>query len=143
MDEQPAEELAASRYASLVETGQEYRIQRQGRSTVEAFPLTDEGFDAAWDRYDELTRAGRSGRFLAALVVVAVVSAALWFVGISSQAILYVATINGRSTDTVGNVLGWVFSFTTVFYALFVVAVGGYGVLWLSRRGMPPVRRRS
>jgi hypothetical protein len=142
MGQQPPEQLAANRHASLEETGQEYGVRRRERATVESFPLTDEGFDAAWDRYDELTRAGRSGRFLSALVIVGVVAAVLWFVGVSSQAVLYVATINGRSTDAVSHALAWIFSFTAVFYALFAVAVGGYAVLWLSRRGMPPVRRR-
>jgi hypothetical protein len=143
MDREPVEELAVSRYASLIETDQEYRVQRAERETIESFPLTDEGFDAAWDRYDELTRAGRSGRFLSGLVIIGSVAGVLWFVGVSIQAVLYVATIDGRSTDAIGIALGWILSFTTVFYALFAVSVGGYAVLWLSRRGMPPVRRRS
>src|ERR1044071_2474296 len=132
MVQQPIEDLAGSRYASLVETDQEYQVQRAERATVEAFPLTDEGFDAAWDRYEELTRAGRSGRFLSALVVVGVLAAALWFVVVLAGAVIYVATINGRSTgDALAKAIGWIAPFTTVFYALFATAVGGYAVLWL------------
>jgi len=119
-------------------------VQRAERATVEAFPLTDEGFDAAWDRYEELTRAGRSGRFLSALVVVGVLAAALWFVVVLAGAVIYVATINGRSTgDALAKAIGWIAPFTTVFYALFATAVGGYAVLWLYRHGAPPPRRRG
>jgi hypothetical protein len=145
MDQHPGDDLAGSRYASLVETDEEYRVQRVGRATVESFPLTDEGFDAAWDRYEELTRAGRSGGFLSALVIVGVVAAVLWFVGILSQAVLYIVTVtfDRRSTDALSTALTYVASFGTVFYALFAVAVGGYAVLWLHRRGTPPRRRRG
>jgi len=144
MDHDPAEELAASRYASLVQTPHGYEVHRRERATIETFPANDQGFDAAWDRYSELTRVARSGRALSALVVIGVAAAVLWFVLALINGVLYVV-VTGRSGshDPIIELLSWISPFTTAAYALFVGAVGSYGAGWLYRRGMPPARRRT
>jgi hypothetical protein len=141
MDHGP-DEVAVSRYATLLRTSEGYAVRRRGQVSVETYPPTDEGLDAAWDRYTELTHAGRSGRLLTALVVVGVVAAVLWFAVELVSAILYIAVIHTRSNDALDELASWLTPFTTVFYALFIGAVGSYAVVWLSRLGMPPARRR-
>lgn len=142
MDPGSDQELAVSRYVSLLETPQAYEIHALGRATIETYPLTDEGFDAAWDRYADLTRAGRTGRFLSALAIIAVVAAALWLVVVLVTSALYVALIHSRSSDPLGGLVGWLSPFTTVFYALFASAVGTYAVVWIARGGMPSATKR-
>jgi hypothetical protein len=139
--EDRSEELAASRYVSLLQTSDGYEIHRHGRATVETYPPTDEGFDAAWDRYGELTRVGRSGRRLTALIIVGVIAAVLWFVVTLIDAVLYAAAFDDRSNDGLNRLVAWLSPFTTVLYALFAGAVGSYAVVWLYRRGMPAARR--
>jgi hypothetical protein len=131
-------ERAVSRYASLLETTDGYEVHRRGRATFEMFPSTQEGFDAAWDRYAELTHAGRTARLLSALVVVGVVAAALWFVVTLVSAVLYVAAFQNRSGGSLGWLISSVSAVTTVLYALFAGAVGCDAAVWLYRRGMPP-----
>ena len=140
--ERRREELAVSRHASLLQTSDGYAVQRRSRATIETYPSTDEGFDAAWGRYEELTRAGRSGRALSALIVVAVVAAVLWFGTTLFSGVVYVAAFNSRSDDPLNKLVSWVSSFSTALYALFVGAAGLYGVLWLHRSGFPPATRR-
>jgi hypothetical protein len=142
VDRESDEELGSSRYAVLLQTEDGYEVRRQGRGAIEIYPSTDEGFDAAWDRFVELTHAGRTGRFLSALMIIAAVDAVLWFVVVLVTSVLYVALIHSRRDDPLGGLLGWLSPFTTVFYSVFAGAVGLYAVVWLSRRGMPPVPRR-
>jgi hypothetical protein len=143
MDQEPAEDVAFNRCASVVRTPRGYEVRRPGRATVETYPPADEGFDDAWDRFTALTRAGRSGRVLSALVIVGVVAALLWFVVSLVAAIAYVAAIHSSSDDPLSDLISWISPFTTVFYALFVGAVGSYAVVWLYGRGIPraPSRR--
>jgi len=142
MSEDSPEELASSRYASLVQTRRGYEVRRRGRAATDTFPSTDEGFDAAWDLYEDLTRAGRSGRLLSFLVIIGVAAGSLWFLVVLVANVAYVALIHSRSADPLGGLLSWISPFTTVFYALFAGATGSYAVVWLYRRGMPPVRSR-
>ena len=79
---------------------------------------------------------------MSALVVVGVAAAVLWFAVELVSAILYIAVIHNRSNDPLNELASWLTPFTNVFSALFMGAVGSYAVVWLSRLGMPPARRR-
>ena len=137
-------EILVSRYASLVETADGYEIVRPGRATPDRFPLTDEGFDAATDLYDELTRQGRIGRLLGPMAVVGIIAGLLWFTLELAWAIsTAVAVVSNFDTGgPFAEIVTALNPFFTVLNALFVVTVGAYATLWLYRRGMPPVRSR-
>jgi hypothetical protein len=138
------EKILVSRYASLLETSDGYEIVQPGRATPDRFPLTDEGFDAATDLYDELTRQGRIGRLLGPMVVVGIVAGLLWVSLELGSAILYaiVAVSNHYPDGLFAEIVGALSPFFLALNALFVVTVGAYATLWLYRRGMPPARTR-
>ena len=138
------EVLAEGPHALLLETPNGYELHRHDRDTFERFPLTDEGSDAAWDRYLEVTRQGRVGRWLHALVPVAIVAGAAWFLIVLIAAVATVGIGFDRlsSDDWMARALGYVVQFGEALSALFVAATALYVVLWLHRRGIPAAGRQ-
>ena len=138
-----SEVLAEGPHALLLETLDGYELHRHDRDTFERFPLTDEGSDDAWDRYLEVTRQGRVGRWLRALVPVAIVAGAAWFAIVLVTAFATVGLGFDRlsSDDWMARGLTYVVQFGEALSALFIAATASYVVLWLYRKGIPPASR--
>jgi len=137
-DRSDGDVLAEGPHALLLETSDAYELHRHDRDTFERFPLTDEGSDDAWDRYLEVTRQGRAGRWLRALVPVAVVAGAAWFtIGLIAAATVALGFDRLSSDDWTTRALTYVVQFGEVMSTLFIAAVGSYVILWLYRKGIP------
>jgi hypothetical protein len=136
--------LAEGPHALLRETPDGYELHRHDRDVFERFPLTDEGSDDAWNRYLEVTRQGRVGRWLAALVPVAIVSGAAWFaiVLIAGVASVRLGFDRVGTDDSSTRLLTYVVQFGEAMSTLFIAAAGSYVILWLYRKGIPTATRR-
>ena len=135
-----ADDVAGNRYARLVRSSARYEVTRLPNGASATFPLTDEGSDAAWERYRSLTRSGRVGRALSLLAPAAVVAACLWFVFYFVGLSLGLLLGDGDEPFAVRLLLGAA-AYGSVFFDLFLACTGCYVALWLYRRGLPPTRQ--
>ncbi len=142
MSEAAIEELAANRYVAIFRTSDGYEVVPVGRPT-QRFPATDEGSDAAWDYFRQLTHTGRASRFLSPLAITGVIAAVLWFVStlITSVVQSLVVSTGGRAIELPMRVFIALWPLNDALFALFAGCTGSYAALWLYRTGLPPIRQ--
>ncbi len=141
MSQPDLEELAANRYVAILRTSDGYEVVPVGRP-AQRFPATDEGSDAAWDSFRQLTRTGRASRSLSPLAIVGVIAAVLWFISTLITSILQsvVAVTGGRAIELPIRVFFSLWPLNDALFALFAGCTGSYAALWLYRKGLPPIR---